>query len=296
MASSFYMTTPFVDSPKTLTEGRDHSLSNAHYAVAILYTECLALLTYLQHDADIESALAVFHQTSERLAAHNLRSLPANELNHQSCAQLLFYHISHAKLFKPALARTELEASIALFPNNTIILSAYASNEARFRIDDRVRNIMRNVVLRERSNKVVGWFFAIWHEMKRGEVGGSTSHSVRATFERAVESQPHSPALWRAYTLYELSMNEAKRAKKVFLRGLTKLPWCKAYMMLAFSRLRDAMSFDELRKVYNAMVEKELRIHVDIQEVLERIEERRKEEARAPLMLPEDPESDDEYR
>jgi len=39
--------------------------------------------------------------------------------------------------------------------------------------------------------------------------------------------------------------------------------------MMAFTKLRSALSFDELRRVYAVMAEKELRIHVDVEELLE---------------------------
>ena len=199
-----------------------------------------------------------------------------------------------------------------------MLLSAYAANETRFRIDDRVRAIMRDTVLKDergQSPTIVGWSFAIFAEMMRGEIAGSTAHSIRATFENAVESDSvkHSPGLWTSYVLFELSqpvqasdaqlrkivpISGVERAKQVFFRGLTHLPWCKKYMMLAFSHLMEVLSFEELRRVYNVMIEKELRVHVDLEDALEKIDAiRRRDQAYtekslvAGLALPEDEES-----
>jgi hypothetical protein len=57
------------------------------------------------------------------------------------------------------------------------------------------------------------------------------------------------------------------------------------------------MGFDELRRVYNVLVEKELRIHVDIEEELDRLAARRLEDAAmslGPIQMPDDAESEDE--
>lgn len=82
--------------------------------------------------------------------------------------------------------------------------------------------------------------------------------------------------------------------------------------MLAFTHLRadvvrdrykdsprkgDGMGFDELRRVYNVLVEKELRIHVDIEEELDRLAARRLEDAAmslGPIQMPDDAESEGE--
>jgi hypothetical protein len=98
-----------------------------------------------------------------------------------------------------------------------------------------------------------------------------TIHSSRAAFERAVDHQSgeSSAALWKLFVLFELRNGDPVRTKEVFHRGLGACPWAKAFLMLAFTHLRGIMSFDELRKVYNVLGEKELRLHVDL-EVLER--------------------------
>lgn len=173
---------------RALTEGRDYMLSaNDHHAV--LFTECLALLVYLQRRNDIGAALDVFHQTSALLKSRGLLSSPLNELNHEAQAKLLAFHVSHTKSYKPSLLRTELADSIMLFSSNTSLLATYAANEARSRLDDRVRTIMRDLVLKEKQDTIVGWFFAIWSEFNRGTGLGATVHSIRAVFERAVVSK-----------------------------------------------------------------------------------------------------------
>jgi hypothetical protein len=88
-----------------------------------------------------------------------------------------------------------------------------------------------------------------------------------------------SPSLWKLYVLFTLRDDTSHgnvAAKSIFLRGLRCLPWCKPYIMLAFTtRLRLLLNFEELRNVYRVLVEKELRLHVDLEEVLDEIDNER---------------------
>ena len=75
-----------------------------------------------------------------------------------------------------------------------------------------------------------------------------------------------SAALWKLYFMFEHSRGEMQKAKDVFYRGMMACPWAKELYMLAFSYLRDVVPIEELRGVYEAMVERGLRIHVSLEE------------------------------
>lgn len=79
--------------------------------------------------------------------------------------------------------------------------------------------------------------------------------------------------------------------------------------MLAFTHLRadlykddatkrgQGMGFEELRRVYNVLVEKELRVHVDIEEMLEVVAKNMRTTTNSsgiPIRMPEDEGSQDE--
>jgi hypothetical protein len=277
-----------------LAETKERALLGQDHLSAVTATSLLALLVYLSNDQNTETALAVHGNLSTWFNDHDLSLSAAAELHAQFIAQLLAYHATHAPVVKPALLRNSLEPMIKRFPNNTYLLALYAANEARFSIDDRVRTIMhQGIFQRETATSVVGWLFAIHYEMKRGEIAGSTSHSVRALFKKAEDDAgAYSPAIWTNHVLFEMSEAEKERArrpykrnrkdgkkskdeakiedahwrvKETFFRGLTHLPWSKDYMMLAFSHLLGGvLTREELRKVCHVMVEKELRIYVDI--------------------------------
>ncbi|KAF2787946.1 DUF1740-domain-containing protein [Melanomma pulvis-pyrius CBS 109.77] len=287
-------TTTLLRGRSILTNANERALLSQDYFSATLCTSLLAFLSYLSSGQKPESGLQIHEKLSVWFSKHTLSQSPMAELHAQSIAQFLTYHATNAPIVKPSLLRTILEPLITRFSSNTILLSLYAANEARFSVDDRVRGIMNQKVLHsEKGSSIVGWFFAIYFEMSRGEIAGSTSHSVRALFKKAEDDiGAHSPALWRRHVLFELDElrkerekrpsnkprkdgkkskgnslleDSVKRVKDTFFQGLTNLPWCKEYMMLAFTHLRkEVLTREEMMKVYNVMLEKELRIYVDL--------------------------------
>ena len=277
-----------------LSDTKERALLANIHTTAVEAASLLALLIYLSSGQDPDAALVVHHTLSTWFAQRNLSQSPAAELHAQSTAQLLTYHATHAPIVKPALLRKNLEPLIASFPNNTTLLSLYAANESRFSIDDRVRSIMhQNTLSSPQDRTIVGWTFAIHYEALKGEIAGSTSHSIRALYKKAEDDVgAHSTALWKLHILFELEeaskerairptkkprrdgkkrkeesrVEEAyRRVKETFFKGMTQLPWCKEYMMMAFTHLgEEFFSGEELRKVYNVMVEKELRLYAEL--------------------------------
>jgi hypothetical protein len=43
------------------------------------------------------------------------------------------------------------------------------------------------------------------------------------------------------------------------------VPWCKDFMMLGFTELRGELGEEDLKKVYGVMMEKELRVYVEVE-------------------------------
>ena len=56
------------------------------------------------------------------------------------------------------------------------------------------------------------------------------------------------------------------RAKQVFYDGLRYLPWCKTWVIEGMGLLHkcDAMNEEELRRVHDVLGERELRVRVDV--------------------------------
>jgi hypothetical protein len=285
---------------------QDYAMTFGKPQILCSSTECLALLVYLSKDGDIEGALDVYKAIHSRLDSQDQSSSLSVELVLQAKARLLYYHSRSSRLYKPSLIRAELIDSIRRFPHNTIFLAVFAWNESRFRIEDRVRSVLRQYTLSTTnqesledtlgSSNVIPYLFSIWSELHRGVSEGSTVHSARATFEMTVTSDAaqSSIAAWKLYIFFELTLGVKKRAKDVFYRALRACPWAKELVLLAFTEkdLRDSMGRDELRKVWNVLVEKELRIHVDLEERFEDNEDQ--ERQLAPIDMPYDKSSDEE--
>jgi hypothetical protein len=280
----------------SLGEACEKALLRQDYPSAVIGTSLLALKDYLSNDNPADVALAAHQRLLDWFSSNKLSTSPYAELNAQAIARFLIYHVTHTAIVKPALVRSAMEPLITLFPNNTILLSLYAANEARFAIDDRVRSIMQQTALQSSQiTSVAGWSFALNFETMRGEIAGSTSHSIRALYKRAINtgsSGAHSPILWTAYLRFEFAQLELERAKciqkkpgkdgkkrtwesrlddaetrvkETFYQGLRRLPWCKDFMMLALTEAHSVFSEEEMWKVYRVMQEKELRVYVELE-------------------------------
>ncbi|KAE8339239.1 hypothetical protein BDV24DRAFT_165617 [Aspergillus arachidicola] len=301
--------------------------------------DCLAILAYLSKSRDLNKALQPYSNAFDRLATlsaqfESFRSVSI-ELLHQARARLLYYHARTSSIYKPSQIRALLADSISLFPHNTIFLSLFAWNESRFRIEERVRDTIMDITTKAHNRAdqilttqvpITSHLFSIFTELNRPIYAGSTPHSVRAAFEKAIGDQdPSTPThhdtlstarsnltLWKLYILFELSQHDINRAKDVFYRGMRACPWSKELIMLAFSHLGadivrerypgasrkgDGMNFLELRSVYNVLIEKELRIHVDIEGELDELVAEMQQKTAAlglPIAMPEDADSEDE--
>lgn len=115
------------------------------------------------------------------------------------------------------------------------------------------------------SNRI----FAIEHELSRGNI-----HTAKASFEQAVRSDccKMSWKLWVAYIEFCSSHRELKsKAQDVFYRALRHCPWSKDMMLEAFRPgVIRSMKSEDLRSVYDMMSSKGLRVHVDMEEFVEK--------------------------
>jgi nuclear exosome regulator NRDE2 len=217
---------------------------------------------------DIGAALAVCTAFSRILVSRDLIHSASHELLLQSAANLLLHH-ARIGPFRPALIREHLTHFLNLFPQNSIFLSLYAWNESRLRIDNRVRNILQSTVLVPEIDTLTSRLFTIQYEIQRG-----TIHSVRSAFEHALSSPSSKPSsgLWRFYILYCLETQKLRtQAKDIWYRAIRACPWAKELYLIGFEKMSDMLPFSELKSIWRIMGEKDLRIHVDLEEKFEDI-------------------------
>lgn len=162
----------------------------------------------------------------------------------------------------------QLSRFIEFFPRNTILLSLFEWSDSSLRVVDETRSLVHDKVLSSSQDCISSRVFAIRHELTRGN-----ANSTKAAFEHAVASDTckASVSLWVSYIRFSASQTSLRgKAKDVFYRALRRCPGSKEVMMEAFGTLDKVMGKEELRAVYDTMVSKGLRIHVDLEEFVER--------------------------
>lgn len=247
------------------------------------------------------------HQARAQLIAYHIsggKILNMGRADHSSHS-LVF---QHAWPYNASLVRKTLQESLSQFPDNSIILNAHGYNELRFPITERESSLsnfspfslVKSPVPREETDlipsdvlhggfleakfdepSIVRYLHSILTYVSRmhsqPDERSAMTYRTRSIFQRAVASQSgkHSASLWILYLKFEIytagEQGDLEKAKAVFFQGLRMVPWCKAFAMLAFGGMRRQMA-KELKGVWQTMVERELRLYVDLEPLLEHMD------------------------
>ncbi|GAA6058551.1 hypothetical protein JCM10212_006990 [Sporobolomyces blumeae] len=226
-----------------------------------------AILSYLTQN--LERAVDVLERHLFRLdASGNAVSAEVEEV-YMMYAKLLYRH-SRRGGFKPVQMRDLMERSIKEFKNNTLFLSLFYHNELRMKLQNRIRKTLEDLVLKEKDATSEGYLFAIFAELHLD----ARSHNVwaaRNLFDRAIDNPntKSSPSLWTLYIDFEVRNGELERAKSLIYRALRECPWCKEFYLRPFSpTLRSVYRSSELRDFHHLLLEKGLRVRVDLEPFL----------------------------
>ncbi|KAJ5769818.1 uncharacterized protein N7511_001869 [Penicillium nucicola] len=270
--------TKFLRIHQFLLAGQHYALAHRKPQTFAAYADCLAILRFFVGQS-LEQVLDVY----EEAGSHSM-TLPqseettkvfAAELLHQARTRIIYYYVENRTgQFKPAEVRERLLNSLQLWPHNTMFLSLFKWNDARLRLMDRTRDILDIARLAEsgasyESNgptqihrvPITTHLLSIYTEIGRPLVFGSTAHSIRAAFERALgngstpmgktpprrglydlssSSRAQSNiTVWKLYIFFELyTEHNISRAREIFLRAFRACPWSKELFMIACERLR----------------------------------------------------------
>ena len=63
------------------------------------------------------------------------------------------------------------------------------------------------------------------------------------------------------------------QAKDIWYRAIRACPWAKELYLIGFERMSNMLPFSELKSIWRIMGEKDLRVHVDLEERFEEIGE-----------------------
>ncbi|KAM0436760.1 hypothetical protein ACHAPT_002471 [Fusarium lateritium] len=181
--------------------------------------------------------------------------------------------------FRRAYLLDQLKNFLAYFPRNTIFLALFEWADSSLRVIDETRTLLYETVLTPAQDCVSSRLFAIHHETERGNV-----NTAKAAFEHAVSSDAckFNTGVWIRFIKFCSSQRELRpKAKDVLFRALRQCPGSKDVMMEAFLTLNRDMESSELKGVFETMASKGLRVHVDLDEFLEkRRNERRGQKGR----------------
>lgn len=242
---------------------------------AALYVECLSWFCYAVNDHTLDASLQVFGKYIRQLSGE--ANPAAIEKLYQAKAELINIHLAKKRPYKPALLKSDFSEGIERFPENSLLRIVYTKVKASSRIDDRLRDAVVRNPNGDTDLGLVQWSFSIAEEVRRSttEVFGSTQNSVRAMFTKALLSPSskvrHAPALWVMWFNFErrsidgkasATSSEMLRVRQVFYDGLRYLPWCKAWVImgLKYFSAMSKMTKQELRQLYDVLVERELRV------------------------------------
>lgn len=170
--------------------------------------------------------------------------------------------------FRRVYLREKLSGFIRQFPRNTVFLSMFEWSDASLRVIDETRDLLHDQVLVKEHDCISSRVFAIQHELRRGN-----TNTTKVAFEQALASDVcrNSPALWVSYIRFCHAQKQFRtKAKDVFYRALRHCPGSKEVAMEAFLTLIRDLESGELRAVYNTMTSKGMRVHVDMEEYLDR--------------------------
>ncbi|KOS41080.1 hypothetical protein ACN38_g8050 [Penicillium nordicum] len=271
--------TNFLRIKKCLFIAQKNALDLRKMQAYTAYVDCYAIVLYLMGER-LEDVLEVYTNAATSLrvlsSTHDHFRVFGGELLHQSRARILYHYVDkQSGQFRPADVRALLLDSLEWWPHNTLFLSLFKWNEARLHMSDRTRDIF-DVTIGAKARAaldlrgptsiyrvpVTTHLFSIYAEMGRPLMLGSTPHSIRAAFERAIgdagvvpigrtptrkssfdlassTSAQSNLTIWRLYILYELYAEyNVGRAREIYFRALRSCPWSKELYLLAFEHLR----------------------------------------------------------
>lgn len=174
--------------------------------------------------------------------------------------KLSYFH-HNKKGTPPRLLRNRIHNEMKVFPLNLQMVFVYIECESRTPLFARLRKYF-DCDLCPKSSGSLPWLLAI-----NAETGLGCASRIKSLFENALRaSNPtkRSAALWHQYILFEVSRQNWEAAKNVLYRAIRAVPWYKEIWLAAIDALGGYLHISEIMDILNLMVEKELRLRVDL--------------------------------
>ncbi|GAA5834455.1 hypothetical protein JCM9279_004321 [Rhodotorula babjevae] len=228
-----------------------------------------ALFQYLT--GNLAAAVDVLERHLFRLDCAGATGSAEHEEALMMYAKLLFRHSAVGGGYRPAQLRELLERALDEFKSNSVFLALFYHNEQRMKIENHFRRLIEEKILKQSEATSEGWLFAIFAELHR-DARSTNVWAVRNLFDRALDNprSRSSASLWALYIDFEVRNGEVGRAKSLIYRAVRECPWCKEFYLRPFSpSLRPVFRSRELRDFHHLLLEKGLRVHLDVDRFLE---------------------------
>ncbi|GAA5980700.1 hypothetical protein JCM10908_001742 [Rhodotorula pacifica] len=228
-----------------------------------------ALFEYLTRN--LPAAVDVLERHLFRLDCADASGSAEHEEALAMYAKLLHRHMLFGGGYRPAQLRKVLERAIEQFPNDSLFLNLFYHNELRMRIQNHFRRVLEEQVLKDDRATSEGWLFSIYSELHL-DARRPNIWAIRNLFDRALDNPRtrSAPSLWTLYIDFEVRNGEYRRAKSLIYRAIRECPWCKEFYLRPFSpMLRSVFRSRELRDFHHLLLEKGLRIRVDVEAFLD---------------------------
>ncbi|EXJ66595.1 uncharacterized protein A1O5_10266 [Cladophialophora psammophila CBS 110553] len=257
--------------------------------------DVLAFHKYLNADLSLEVALETYSASLKSLDGLSTTSSAILEAIHEHRARFIYAHsVTFGRSFKPSELVLVLKGSAEMFPGNLNLLLLHHYFLQKAGLFDRLRQVIPEAEGHRHAQinaGVIPCVFDLTMELNRPSYAGSTDHCMRSAFKRATQlgSPGHdSIEIWKSYVLWETSLlkfrdysdpqmkkstqheerapNHSAMAKQSFYASLRACPWSKELCMLGFTEpvLRNAIGNEKLRQVYQNMLDRGMRLHIDI--------------------------------
>ncbi|KIX93254.1 uncharacterized protein Z520_11110 [Fonsecaea multimorphosa CBS 102226] len=257
--------------------------------------DVLAFHRYLNADLSLEVALQIYHASLISLTGLSTVSSSVLEAVHEHRARFIYAHsVTFGRSFRPRELLSVLKDSKETFPDNLNLSLLHYYFLQKAGLFDRLRQVDSKEdghgdVQIEQS--VVPCVYELMLELNRPSYSGSTNHSIRSAFKRVTQlgSSGHdSLQIWKTYVLWETSLikfhdtsdlrgkesmrleekaqGQAAMATQSLYASLRACPWSKELCMLGFTQpaLRNAIGNAKLRQVYETMLDRGIRVRLDI--------------------------------
>ena len=291
---TFLANEPLAKAEYNLQSGLSTALSSGADQGVILITDLLAMLRYCQNNQGLSPAIETYQNVLQILEhKHTGGDLhDIIETIHQRRSQLIYLHTSsNCGPFEPKQILRTLSDSAKAFPHNSIFITLHDQYQRKYGLMDRLRGIAAEAFSDEReSHSPMRHIQSINREMSGSADFGTTEHSIRAAFHGATEEGAtgcHCPTIRLGHVRWEVELlkkrprrspmskqqerKQVSTAVQALHAALRACPWVKELYMLAFESevMRDALGQAGLKQIYETMLERGLRVHIDISDRIE---------------------------